>query len=157
MEEEYESRRVQDVATLNPFSHVGGTDSLNGMLEYQRIPSSDMHLGKFLNSLGFQSWKVNFKTEVCANSAVPHITAHWIKEVEIAKSIDDLLTSQSITGRRDFTDDEMLDAKMASPLQKIITSVSKCRRASCSERRPILTRKAECSHDLRTLSGHWSS
>ena len=29
----------------------------------------------------------------------------WIKEVEIEKSIHDLMTSQSITGRRDFHDD----------------------------------------------------
>ena len=28
---------------------------------------------------------------------------------------------------------------------------SKCRRATCSERRPIVTRKADCSHDLRTF------
>ena len=36
------------------------------------------------------------------------------KEVEIAKSIEDLMTSQSITGRRDFSDYEMLDVKIAS-------------------------------------------
>ena len=44
----------------------------------------------------------------------------WIKEVEMATSIDDLMTSQSIAGRRDFTDYEMLDAKVASTLKKII-------------------------------------
>ena len=37
----------------------------------------------------------------------------WIKEVEVAKSVDDFLTSQSIEGRYDF-DFEMLDAKIAS-------------------------------------------
>ena len=43
------------------------------------------------------SWKFKFKTEVCSKSADPHLTMHWIKEVEIAKLIDDLMTSQSIT------------------------------------------------------------
>ena len=57
----------------------------------------------------FQSWKVNFETEVCSTSADLHLTMLWIKEVEIAKSIDDLLTSQSTTGRRDFSNYDMLD------------------------------------------------
>ena len=57
-----------------------------------RFLISEMHLGKFPDSLEFQSWNVNFKTEVCAKSAFPDITMHWIKEVEIAKSMDDLMT-----------------------------------------------------------------
>ena len=40
--------------------------------------------------------------------------------MEVAKSVDDLMTSQSIEGR-DFHDFEMLDAKIASALKKIIT------------------------------------
>ena len=40
----------------------------------------------------------------------------WIKEVEIAQSVEDLVTSQTIEGR-DFTDFEMLDAKIASALK----------------------------------------
>ena len=45
----------------------------------------------------------------------------WIKEVEMAKSLDDLVTSQSNEGR-DFPDFEMLDAKMASALKRIISN-----------------------------------
>ena len=70
-------------------------------LDYPRFPISQLHLGKFTDSMEFQSWKVNSKTEVFSRSAVPHLTLHWIKEVEIAKSIDELLTSRSITGRTD--------------------------------------------------------
>ena len=55
-----------------------------------------------------KSWEVNFKTEVCSKSTFLHLTMHWIKDVEIAKSIDDLLTSRSITGRTDFTDYELM-------------------------------------------------
>ena len=63
---------------------------------------------------------------------------HWIKEVEIAKSIDDLMASQSITGRRDSPDHDVLGAKIASALKKLLTQCalpkkSKCRRATCSE------------------------
>ena len=75
-----------------------------------RFPISEMHLGKFPDFTEFQSWKVNFKTEVCSKSADPHLTMHWIKEVEIAKSLDELVSSRSITGRTDFTDYDVIDA-----------------------------------------------
>ena len=89
----------QGVAILNPVSHTGGTYFQNGMMDYPRFQISELHLGKFPGSLEHQSWKVNFKTEVCSKSTDPQLTMHWIKEVEIAKSINDLMTSQSITGR----------------------------------------------------------
>ena len=66
-------RFTRGVATL-PFSHTGGTCPHNGMMDYPRFPTSEVHLGKFPDSLEFQSWKVNFKTEVCSKSAVPHLT-----------------------------------------------------------------------------------
>ena len=125
----------QGIGTLNPFSHAGGTFSHNGMMDYPRYPFSEMHLGILPDSLEFQSWKVNFKTEVCATSAFLHITMNWIREVEIAKSIDDLITSQSIIGRRDFPYYEMLDAKIASALKKLLTSVHFRRRISVEGQR----------------------
>ena len=60
-------------------------EHIYGMMDDPKFPISEMHLGKFPDSLEFQSWEVNFKTEVSAKSAFPHITMHWIKEVEIAK------------------------------------------------------------------------
>ena len=45
------------------------------------------------------------------------------------------MTSQSIEGRRDFTDFEMLDAKIASGLQKVISSVHFRRRVIVEEQR----------------------
>ena len=92
-------------------------------------------MGKFPDSLEFQSWKVNFKTEVCSKSADPHRTMHWIKEVERAKSIDDLMTPRSIVGRRDFSDCEMLDAMIASALKTLLTHVHFRRRVSVEEKR----------------------
>ena len=41
--------------------------------------------------------------------------------MEVAKSVDDLMTSQSIE-RHAFLDFEILDAKIASPLKRIITN-----------------------------------
>ena len=109
--------------------------SRTGLMDYPRFPISEMHLGKFLDSSEFQSWKVNFKTEIFSQSAVPHITVRWIKEVEVAKSIDDLVTSQSMKGRADFTDYDMLDAMIASALKKLLTHVHFWKRVSVEEER----------------------
>ena len=89
------------------------------MMDYPKFPISEMHPRKF----PFQSCEIIFKTEVCAKFAFLHITMHWIKEVETAKSIDDLITSRSITGRKDFPDYDMLDAMIASALKKVLTHV----------------------------------
>ena len=75
------------------------------------------------------------------------------REVEIAESMDDLLTSRSITGRQDFTGYDMLDAMIASVLKELLTHVHfvkrvSVKRAACSERRAISTNKAICLHDL---------
>ena len=104
-------------------------------MDYSIFPISEMHLGKFMDPLELQSWKVNTKTEVCAKSAFPPITMHWIKEVEMAKSMDDLFTSRSITGRNDIPDFDMLDAMIASVLKKLLTRVHFRKRISVEEQR----------------------
>ena len=75
-------------------NHTGGTHSHSAMMDNPRIPQSELNLGKFPDSLEFQSWKVNFRTVVCLRTADPQITVHWFKEVEIEKSIDELVTSR---------------------------------------------------------------
>ena len=94
-----------------------------------------MHLGKFPNSLEFQSWKVNFKTEGCAKPAFPHITMHWIKEVGSAMLTRHLMTGRSIAGRTDCSDYDMLDAIIASALKKLLTHVHFRKRESVEEQR----------------------
>ena len=60
----------------------------------------------------------------------------WIKEVDTAKSIDDLMTSQSITGRKDFPEYDMLDAMIASALKRLLDNhVHIRKRASVEEQR----------------------
>ena len=73
---------------------------------------------------------------MCSKTANPQTRMQWITEVENAKSIDERLTSQSIPGRRDFPDYEMLDAMMASALKKLLNShVHFRKRVSVEEQR----------------------
>ena len=105
----------------------------------------------------FQSWKVNFKTEVCSKTADLHLTMQGIKEVEIAKSMNELVTSRSITGRNDFPDYDMLDAMIAKTSRQAysLPQKSRCRRAACSKIRPILTRKTKLLYEhFRATGGH---
>ena len=80
------------VATWNPLNCTGGTASQNCM-ENLRNQISELHFGKFPDSADFQSWKANFETGVCSNSRYPTIAMLWIREVEMGKSVDDLVTS----------------------------------------------------------------
>ena len=86
--------------------------------------SQKLHFGKFPHPDDVQCWRVNFKTEECVSTPFPQLTMSWIAEVEMARSIDDLITSQSIEGRIDFPDFEMLHARIASALRKIIFNTS---------------------------------
>ena len=58
----------------------------------------------------------------------------WIKEVEVAKSVDDLMTSRSLKGLA-FPNCEMLDAKIASALKRIISDPYFGRRISMLKNR----------------------
>ena len=81
----------------------------------QSYPSPEMHPGMFSDHAESQSWIVNFRTEVCSKAKNPTCAFEWIKGIEAAKSLDDLITPKSITGK-DFSDCEDLDSMMASAL-----------------------------------------
>ena len=114
------------------YDHSGGTCTHSGMIDYPRFPISEMHLGKFPDAMEFQSWKVNFRIEVCSRTADLQVTMLWIKEVEIAKSIDEIVTSRSIAGQPKFPDFDpdfdVLDAMIASALKKLLNTQSNFRR-----------------------------
>ena len=100
-----------------------------------RCAISELCFGEFPDPDDFQRWRrVNFETEVCVGTPFFHLTVSWINEVEIAKSIDDLTTSRSIAGKS-FPDFEMLDARIASALRRIIFNTSFRRRVSVEEQR----------------------
>ena len=72
-----------------------------------------------------------------------------IKEVEIAMSIGELMTSRSIVKQTNFPDYDVHDAMIASALKKAsqhadtFPKESKCRKAACSKNRPILARETK--------------
>ena len=113
-------RFARSHGTWNPFFRTGGTCYQNCTMDNPRNPSSDLHFDYFPNTEDFQCWKVNFKTEVSSHWGCPTIAMLWIKEVEIAKSVDDLVTSQTIEGR-DFNPLECLMRQKASGLKRIIS------------------------------------
>ena len=83
----------------------------------------------------------------------------WIKEVEMVESVDDRKYSRSIKGTSG-ADFEVLDARTASALNKIIQNTRFKKRVSLEEmkaqkRRPFPSRKTDRLLDLRILPGHW--
>ena len=81
-------------------NHVAGvgTCTQSGMA-IPSYPSLEMPLGRFPHYAEFQSWIVNFRTEVCSKAKNPTLGLQWIKEIEVSKSLDDLITPKSITGK----------------------------------------------------------
>ena len=75
---------------------------------------------------------MRFKTEVCTCSQFPTEAMQWIKEVEMVDSVDDLKSSSSIRGIS-MPNFEVLDARIASALNKIIHNSQFKRRISLEE------------------------
>ena len=103
----------------NPFDPKEGRFSKNYGADQQRLQISDLHFDKFHNPATFACWKIRFKTEVCTCSQFPTEAMLWISEVEMVESVDDLKSSRSIKGTHG-PDFELLDARIASALNKII-------------------------------------
>ena len=93
---------------------------------------SDFHFDKFPTPATFACWKIRFKTEVCTCSQFPSEAVLWIKEVEMVDSVDDLKSSSSIRGIS-MPNFEVLDARIASALNKIIHNSHFKRRLSLEE------------------------
>ena len=70
-------------------------------------------LTSFPTPATFACWKIKFKTEVCTCSQFPTEAMQWIKEVELADSVDDLRSSSSLRSIP-MPDFEVLDARIAS-------------------------------------------
>ena len=68
----------------------------NYRADQQRLQILDLHFDKFPTPATFACWKIRFKTEVCTCSQFPTEAMHWIKEVEMVDSVDDLKSSSSI-------------------------------------------------------------
>ena len=137
-------------------------DSLkNYGADQQRLQISDLHFDKFPTPETFACWKIKFKTEVCTCSQFPTEAMQWIKEVELVDSVDKLRTSSSIRGIS-MPNFEVLDARIASALNKNIYNSHYKRRISLEEQKAqkqgqFPSRQTDCLLDLRLLPGHWDS
>ena len=123
-------------STWSPPSQVEGAYPKNCMVELPRTQVSEVHFDEFPDPPTFQCWKTKFKVELWSCSGCPtDAMMLWIKEEEMAKSVGDLLTSQSIRGYK-FSNFEMRDAKIASALKRIGSSlISASRGASAKQKR----------------------
>ena len=127
----------------------GGDSSKNYGADQQRLQISDLHFDKFPTPATFACWKIRFKTEVC--SQFPTEAMQWIKEVELVDSLDELRSSSSIRGIS-MPNFEVLDARIASALNKIIHNSQFKRRISLDS---FSSRQKDCLLDLRSFLGHW--
>ena len=137
-----------------------GDSSNNYGADQQRLQISDLHFDKFTTPATFACWKIRFKTEVCTCSQFLTEAMMWIKEVELVDSVDDWRSSSSVRGIR-MPDFEVLDARIASALNRITHNSHFTRRVSQEEQKaqkrgPFDSRKTDRLPDLRLLPGHWS-
>ena len=110
-------------------------DSLkNDGADQQRLHIWDLHFEKFPTPATFACWKIRFKTEVCTCSQFPTEAMHWIKEVEMVDSVDDLKSSCSVRGIR-MLNFEVLDARISSALNRIIHNSYFKRKISLEEQK----------------------
>ena len=56
----------------------------------------EVRFGEFFDTAVFQWWKTNLKIEICSCSGCLNLGMLWMKAVEVAKSVDDIMTSRSI-------------------------------------------------------------
>ena len=112
----------------------GGDSSNNYGADQQRLQISDLHFDKFPTPATFACWKIRFKTEVCTCSQFPTEAMQWIKEVELVYSVDELRSSSSTRGIS-MPNFEVLDARIASALNKIIHNSQFKRRISLEEQK----------------------
>ena len=103
---------------------------------------------------------IRFNTEVCACSQFSTEAMLWIKEVEMVETVDDFKSSRSIRGTHGPIF-EVLDARIASALNRIIHNTQFKRKVSLEEHRVqkedrFLRGKTDRLPDLRVLPDHCS-
>ena len=112
----------------------GGYSSKNYGADQQRLQISDLHFDKFPTPATFACWKIRFKTEVCTCSQFLTEAMQWIKDVELVDSVDELRSSSSTRGIS-MPNFEVLDARIASALNKIIHNSQFKKRISLEEQK----------------------
>ena len=116
---------------IRPLVRADSSNNYDGA-DQQRLQISDLHFDKFPTPATFAWWKIRFKTVVCTCSQFPTEAMLWIKEVEMVESVDDLKSSCSVRGTQG-PDFDVLDAKIASALNRIIHNTRFKRKVSLEE------------------------
>ena len=111
-----------------------GDFSKNYGADQQQLQISDPKFDKFTTPATFACWKTRFKTEVRTCSQFPTEAMLWIKEVELVDSVDDLKSSCSVGGIQ-MPNFEVLDAKIASALNRIIHNTQFKRKVSLEKQK----------------------
>ena len=97
--------------------------------DQQRLQISDPHFDEFSTAAKFACGKIRSMTEVRTCSQFPTEAMLWIKEVEMFESVDHLKSSRSLRGTHG-PNFEVLDAKIASSLNRIIHNTQFKRKVS---------------------------
>ena len=107
-----------------------------------------------------RSWIVHFRKEVCSKAKNPTLALQWIKEIEAAKSLDNLITPKSTTGK-DFPDYAELDLMRSAALKRCYDKQTNFRKKlSVEEQRAQKDNRfsqceTNCLFGLRILSSYW--
>ena len=106
----------------------------NSMVGQQRQQISELQFDNFPTPQSFLVWKLRFKNQVTTCSDCPSEAMLWIKEVEMVDSLEELKSSRTVSGKN-FPNFEMLDAKIASALNKIIQNSHFKKKVSLEEQK----------------------
>ena len=123
---------------------------MNYGADQQRLQISDLHFDKFPTPATFACWKIRFKTEVCTCSQFSTEATLWIKEVEMVDSVDDLKSSSS-SREIQMPNFEVLDARIASALNRIIHNFHFKRRISLEEHKAQKEYRFLCGRQIAYL------
>ena len=104
------------------------------MVGQQRQQIPELQFDKFPTSSKLSCWKIRFKSQATACSDFPLEAMLWIKAVEMVDSLDEFKFSRSVS-EKNFPKFEMLDAKIASSLNKIIQNSQFKKRVSFEEQK----------------------
>ena len=89
-------------------SHVVGIGTCTQGMTISSYLSSEMHLQKFHDQTKFQSWIVNFRTEIFEKAKNLALVLLWVKKIKVVRSLKDLINPKSTTGEN-VSDYEELD------------------------------------------------
>ena len=106
----------------------------NFMVGQQRHQISELQFDKFSTPSTFSCWKIRFTNQVTTCSDFPSEAMLWIKEMEMVDSLEELKSSRSVSGKI-CPNFEMLDAKIASALNKSIQNSQFKKKVSLEEQK----------------------